>query len=81
MTIPDAWFNFSFLIVALDFLCLMVGLNFLIVGLKLGNIYGSSIGCLCMRCKNKKFLNLDIIMMHLLQKGFIEKYMCWFVYG
>ena len=26
--------------------------------------------------KNKNFLNLDVVMMHLLQKGFMEKYMC-----
>jgi hypothetical protein len=33
------------------------------------NISGGDISCLCKRCKNKKFLNLDVVIMHLLQKG------------
>jgi hypothetical protein len=45
------------------------------------NISGGGIRCPCKRCKNKKFLDLDILTMHLLQKRFIEKYLCWFVHG
>jgi hypothetical protein len=26
----------------------------------------------------KKFIDQDVVMMHLLQKGFMEKYMCWY---
>ena len=36
--------------------------------------------CLCKRCKNKEFLDPDVITMHLLQKKFIERYMCWFAH-
>jgi len=33
------------------------------------------------RCvKIKKFLNPDFVTMHLLQKRFMEKYMCWYAY-
>jgi hypothetical protein len=28
--------------------------------------------------KIKKFLNPDVVTMHLLEKGFIERYLCWF---
>jgi hypothetical protein len=41
------------------------------------NITGSSIKCLCKRSKNKNFLDLDVVMMHLLQKGFIKEYLGW----
>jgi hypothetical protein len=30
------------------------------------NINGDGIRCLCKRCKNKKFLDLDVVMMYLL---------------
>jgi len=30
------------------------------------NINGGGIRCLCKRCKNKKFLDLDVVMMYLL---------------
>ena len=44
----------------------------------LRNISGWSIRCLCKRCKNKKFIVPDVVMMHLLQKEFMEKYLCWY---
>ena len=47
----------------------------------LRNISGGGIKCSYKRCKNKKFLDLDIITMHLLQKGFMDKYLCWFAHG
>jgi len=31
--------------------------------------------------KIKKYLHPDIITMHLLHKGFIEDYLCWYAYG
>jgi hypothetical protein len=34
----------------------------------LRNISGGGIRCLCNKCKNKTFLDLDVVMMHLLQK-------------
>ena len=37
------------------------------------NINGDDIGCLCKRCKNKKFLDLNVITMHPLQTELIEK--------
>jgi hypothetical protein len=38
------------------------------------NISGCGIKCPCKRCKNKKLLDPDVIMMHLLQKKkFMEK--------
>jgi len=45
------------------------------------NISGGGIRCPCKRCKNKKFIDPDVVTMHLLQKRLIEKYMCWYVYG
>jgi hypothetical protein len=44
----------------------------------LRNISGDGIRYPCKRCKNKKFLDLDVVTMHLLQKGFMEKYLCWY---
>jgi hypothetical protein len=32
-------------------------------------------------CKNKKFIDPDVVKMHLLHKGFVEEYMCWYIYG
>jgi hypothetical protein len=32
------------------------------------NFSEDGIGCPCKRCKNKKFMDLDVVMMHLLQK-------------
>jgi hypothetical protein len=40
------------------------------------NTSGGDIKCPCKRCINKKFLDLDVVMIHLLQNGFIEKYLC-----
>jgi hypothetical protein len=31
--------------------------------------------------KIKKFLHLDVVTMHLLHKGFMGKYLCWYAYG
>jgi hypothetical protein len=39
-----------------------------------------SIRCPYRRCENKKFLDLDIVTIHLLQKRFMERYMCWFAH-
>jgi len=44
----------------------------------LRNISEDSIRCLCKRCKNKKFIDLNVVTMHILQKEFIKRYMCWF---
>jgi len=41
------------------------------------NISGCGIRCPCKRCKNKKFLDPDVVMMHLLQKMLMDKYLCW----
>ena len=54
-------------------------INYALSNLK--NISGDGIKCSCKRCKNKKFLNLNVFTMHLLQKKFMEKYLCWFAYG
>ena len=32
------------------------------------------------RCKNKNFLDLDVVTMHLLQKGFMKQYLCWYAH-
>ena len=45
------------------------------------NINGCGIKYPCKRCKNKKFLDLDVVRIHLLQKGFMEKYLCWYALG
>jgi len=42
------------------------------------NISGRGIRCSCKRCKNKKFINLDVVTIHLLQKRFMKKYLCWY---
>jgi hypothetical protein len=44
------------------------------------DISGSGIRCSCKRCKNKKFLDPDVVTIHLLQKGFIEQYMFWYIH-
>jgi hypothetical protein len=31
-------------------------------------------------CKNKKFLDPDVVMIHVLHKGFLEEYMCWYAH-
>ena len=45
------------------------------------NFTGGCIRCLCRKCQNKKYLRLDVVMMHLLHKGFMEKYQCWYAHG
>jgi hypothetical protein len=44
------------------------------------NICGGGIRYPCRRCQNKKFLYLDVVTMHLLYKGFMEEYMCWYAH-
>ena len=44
------------------------------------NFSGGGIRCSCRKCKNKKFLHPDVVMMHLLHKGFAEDYLCWYAY-
>jgi len=48
------------------------------------NFTGGGIRCPCRKCQNKKYLHSDVVMMHLLHKGFrriisvgmhIEKYL------
>jgi hypothetical protein len=45
------------------------------------NISGGNIRCPCRRCQNKKFLHPDVVTKHLLHKGFMEEYLCWYAYG
>ena len=45
------------------------------------NFNGGGIRCPCRRCKNKKFLHQDVVTMHLLHKGLMEDYLCWYAYG
>jgi hypothetical protein len=44
------------------------------------DISGGGIRCSCKRCKNKKFLDPNIVTIHLLQKEFIEQYMFWYAH-
>jgi len=44
------------------------------------NISEGSIGCPYKRCKYKKFLNPDVFTIHLLQKEFMKKHLCWFAH-
>jgi len=46
----------------------------------LRNIRSDGIKCPCKRCKNKKFLHQDVVMIHVLQKGFMKRHMCWFAH-
>jgi hypothetical protein len=45
------------------------------------NISGGNIRCSCRRYQNKKFLHPDVVTKHLLCKGFMEEYLCWYTYG
>jgi hypothetical protein len=45
------------------------------------NFSRGGIRCPCRKCKNKKYLHLDVVMMHLLHKGFMEDYLCWYAHG
>jgi len=44
------------------------------------NFTDDDIRCLCTKCKNKKFLHQDVVTMHLLTKGFMEDYLCWYAH-
>jgi len=46
----------------------------------LRNFSGGGIRCLCRKCKNKKYLHLDIVTIHLLHKGFMKDYLCWYAH-
>jgi len=41
------------------------------------------IRCSCKKCKNKKFIDPDVVMMHAssTKKRFMEKYSCWYAHG
>jgi len=41
------------------------------------NFTGSGIRYPCRKCQNKKYLHPDVVMMHLLHKGFMKNYRCW----
>ena len=45
------------------------------------NFTQGGIKCSCKKCQNKKFLHPDVVMMHLLHKGFMKNYLCWYEYG
>jgi hypothetical protein len=44
------------------------------------NFTDGSIRCSCRKCKNLKFLHQDVVTMHLLTKGFMEDYLCWYAH-
>jgi hypothetical protein len=44
------------------------------------NISGYSIKCPYRKCHDKKFLNPDVVTMHLLHKGFMVEYLCWYAH-
>ena len=54
-------------------------INFIISYLR--NISGDGIKYLCVKCKNKKSHQSNDMMMHLLKKRFLEKYLYWFTHG
>jgi len=45
------------------------------------NFTDGGIRCPCWKCKNLQFLHQDVITMHLLTKGFMEDYLCWYAHG
>ena len=45
------------------------------------NFTDGGIRCSCRKSKNKKFLHQDVVTMHLLTKGFMEDYLCWYAHG
>jgi len=47
----------------------------------LRNFTDGGIRCPCRKCKNKNFLHQDVVTMHLLTKGFMEDYLCWYAHG
>jgi hypothetical protein len=44
------------------------------------NFTRGGIRCPCRKCQNKKYLHSDVVTMHLLHKGFMENYQCWYAY-
>jgi len=42
---------------------------------------GGGIRCPCRKCQNKKYRHPDVVTMHLLHKGFMENYQCWYAHG
>jgi len=44
------------------------------------NFTEGGIRCPYRKCQNKKYLYPDVIMMHLLHKGFVENYQCWYAH-
>ena len=44
------------------------------------NFTRGGIRCPCRKCQNKKYLHPDVVMMHLLHKGFMEDYLCWYAH-
>jgi len=45
------------------------------------NFTRGGIRCQCRKCENKMYLHPDAVMMHLLHKGFVENYLCWYAQG
>jgi hypothetical protein len=45
------------------------------------NFTRGDIRCLYRKCQNKKYLHQDVVMMHLLHKGFMEDCLCWYAHG
>jgi hypothetical protein len=44
------------------------------------NFTDGDIRCPCRKCTNLKFLHQDVVTMHLLTKGFMEDYLCWYTH-
>jgi hypothetical protein len=44
------------------------------------NFTGGGIRCPCKKCENKKYLHPNVVMMHLLHKGFMENYLYWYAH-
>jgi hypothetical protein len=44
------------------------------------NFTGGGIRCPYRKCQNKKYMHPDVVMMHLLHKGFMENYQCCYAY-
>jgi hypothetical protein len=45
------------------------------------NFTNGDIRCPFRKCKNKKFMHQNVVTMHLLTKGFMEDYLCWYAHG
>jgi hypothetical protein len=45
------------------------------------NFTRGDIRCPCRKCQNKKYLHPNVVTMHLLHKGFMENYQCWYAHG